>query len=73
MPQPAVARVEAGRVSPTAATIDRLLRPCGMRLSVEERPGRGIDRSVIRRLLALSPAERLQVAVAEARNLAALR
>lgn len=36
----------------------------------EPRPN-GIDRTVIRRLLALTPAERFRLAVEEARNLAA--
>lgn len=37
----------------------------------ETKPGTGIDRTLIRRLLALTPGERIELLVAEARNLAA--
>jgi hypothetical protein len=36
----------------------------------EEKPGYGVDRAQIRALLALTPAERLRVAVAASQNLA---
>jgi hypothetical protein len=36
----------------------------------EAKPGVGVDRSQIRRLLALTPQERLEVFVASARNVA---
>ena len=39
---------------------------------VEQKPGTGIDRTTIRNLLALTPAERARIAVESARNLAAL-
>lgn len=67
--QPAVARIEAGRVVPGVDTLERLLRACGHTLEVKRRAGAGIDRSVIRELLKLTPRERLDLAVAEARNL----
>ena len=38
----------------------------------EEKPGYGVDRSQIRRLLELTPEERLEVFVASARNVAEL-
>jgi hypothetical protein len=39
---------------------------------VEQRPGTGIDRTTIRRMLKLTPAERIKLAVIEAHNLARL-
>lgn len=69
MPQPAVVRIEKGRVTPRVDTLIRLLGACGLELSTGPRPGAGIDRTVIRELLKLSPRERLKLAVTEARNL----
>lgn len=40
--------------------------------TIEEKPGTGVDRTLIHRLLLLTPAERVQMMVREARNLAAL-
>ncbi len=71
--QPALARIEARRVIPRIDTIERLLRACGMSLEPLPRAGTGVDRSTIRRMLALTPRQRLQVATKEARNLAALK
>lgn len=70
--QPALARIEAGRITPRIDTMQRLLVHCGMSLEAVPRAGTGIDRSTIRRMLALTPAERLKLATKEARNLAAL-
>ena len=36
----------------------------------EEKPGTGIDRTVIRELLALTPADRVKLMIESARNLA---
>jgi hypothetical protein len=36
----------------------------------EQKPGTGIDRTLIRRLLAISPSERVKLLVDEANNLA---
>lgn len=71
--QPALARVESGRVIPRLDTIQRLLGACGMSLEPLPRAGAGIDRTTIRRMLALTPRQRLKVATKEARNLAALK
>jgi len=73
MSQPALARIEAGGVVPRVDTLDRLLHACGMSLEPLPRAGVGIDRSTIRRMLALTPSQRLRLATKEARNLAALR
>jgi predicted transcriptional regulator len=67
--QPAVARIEAGGVIPRVDTLERLLRACGHTLEVARRAGAGIDRSVIRELLRLTPRQRLDLAVTEAHNL----
>src|SRR2546423_9333123 len=71
--QAALARIESGRVSPRLETAARILRECGMRLEAVPRAGRGIDRTTIRRLLALTPRQRLAVAAKEARNVALLQ
>ena len=71
--QPALARIEAGRVRPRIDTIERLLDACGMSLEAVPRAGDGIDRTTIRRMLRLTPQQRLQTATREARNLAALK
>jgi hypothetical protein len=39
---------------------------------IEQKPGTGVDRTLIRNMLALTPAERVKVLVASARNLAEL-
>jgi predicted transcriptional regulator len=70
VPQPAIARVESGVVVPRVDTFDRLLTGCGKTLKAEDRRGRGVDRSVIRELLKLSPRERLELAAEEARRMA---
>lgn len=67
--QPAIARIEAGRVSPRIDTLDRLLRECGYTVGSEPVLGAGVDRSQIVELLRLSPRERLDRAVADAEGL----
>jgi predicted transcriptional regulator len=67
--QPAIARIESGRVQPRVDTLDRLLEACGWDLEVAPRLGIGVDRTVMRRLLRLTPMERLELAVADARGL----
>ena len=72
MAQPAVARIEQARVTPRVDTLDRLLAACDHTLEIRSRRGAGVDRTVIRQLLKLTPRERLDLAVAEAINLARL-
>jgi transcriptional regulator with XRE-family HTH domain len=67
--QPTVARIESGVVVPRVDTLDNLLGVCGWSLTSEQSPGRGVDRSSIRALLELAPADRLRLAAREARNL----
>jgi len=71
--QPALARIESGRVVPRFDTAQRILRACGMSLEAVPRAGQGIDRTTIRRMLKLSPRQRLALAAKEARNLQRLR
>lgn len=73
MSQPALARIESGRISPRIETIETLLRECGMSLQAVPRAGTGVDRSTIRRMLSLKPRERLRLAAREAKNLEAIK
>lgn len=69
VPQPTIARIEAGRVSPRFATLSTLLASCGLRLDLTRRGGQGVDRTAIRELLRRTPEERLRLAAIEARNI----
>ena len=62
MPQPAIARIERGAVTPGLDTLERLLAGVGMTIEVVPRPGIGVDRSLIRAALALMPEERILAA-----------
>jgi transcriptional regulator with XRE-family HTH domain len=73
VPQPTVARIERDTVSPLVATLQRLLRETGQELSLQPRLGDGVDRSLIRDRLKLTPRERIGLAVAEARGMPAIR
>lgn len=66
-----VARIESSAVDPTVSSLSRLLRACETTLEAMPGSGAGVDRTVMRRLLRLTPAERMATAVAEARALAA--
>lgn len=64
--QPTIARIERGLEMPRVDTLERLLRSCGDTIEVGPRLGEGVDRSGIRALLAMTPAERAATLVAEA-------
>jgi transcriptional regulator with XRE-family HTH domain len=68
VPQAAISRTERGLVSPRTETLDRLLRACGRDLELVERPGTGLDRTLIRERLRLSIAQRARLAVREWEN-----
>jgi transcriptional regulator with XRE-family HTH domain len=68
VPQPTVARIESGVVVPRVDTLDRLLGGCGLALDSVERPGTGVDRSLLRDRLRLSVAQRADLAVREWRG-----
>ncbi|MDQ3986137.1 MAG: helix-turn-helix domain-containing protein [Actinomycetota bacterium] len=70
--QPFIARIESGTVRPRTDTLEKLLRTCGETLEVRPVRGRGIDRSLIREVLALSPGERLRRASEDAIGLSRL-
>ncbi len=63
--QPVVSRIERGHASPRFQTLDRLLRQCGMSLELVERPGLGVDRTLILDRLRLTPGQRARLAVRE--------
>ena len=69
VPQPTVARIESRSVAPRFDTLDKLLQVCGRMLVIARRPGAGVDRSPIRAMLAMTPAERMRIAALEGRNL----
>ena len=73
MPQATVGRIEAGSVSPRADTLIRLLGAAGHELSVERRIGDGIDRTLIRDRLRMTPEERIRLAAEEARAMPEIR
>ncbi|MEX1073336.1 MAG: helix-turn-helix transcriptional regulator [Chloroflexota bacterium] len=72
VPQATVGRIEAGLITPRVDTLEHLLRATGQELSAGQRPGAGIDRSQIRRLLRLSPGQRLELAVRDAAGIGLL-
>lgn len=73
VPQATVGRIEAGMVSPRTDTLARLLRATGHELAFEPRLGVGVDRSLIRDRLRMTPAQRLRLAVEEARAMPQIR
>lgn len=70
--QPTVARIERGQDDPRVSTLERLLRACHESLEALPESGAGIDRTEIRRLLRLSPAERAATLLDDGVALAAL-
>jgi len=65
--QPTIARIERGQDDPRLGTLERLLLACDETIEVLPRAGSGVDRTEIRVLLALTPAERVASLVDEAR------
>ncbi len=68
VPQSTVARIETGYLQPRWETMGRLLAATEHSLEVI-RSGEGIDRSQIRTLLSMTPAERLESATRDAKGL----
>jgi transcriptional regulator with XRE-family HTH domain len=59
--QAAVARLESPRANPTVDTLDAALWATGHRLTLDATPRRpGVDESLIRRQLELTPVERIR-------------
>jgi transcriptional regulator with XRE-family HTH domain len=73
--QPVIARLEASGSNPTWNTFARALRATGYTVSLERQPTSAapLDLSQLRRRLALSPADRLQLFQASHRELTRLR
>lgn len=71
--QSALARLESGRITPRMDTVASLLRECHMSLALFPLSGTGVDRTTIRKMLALTPRQRLTLATKEAANLERLR
>ncbi|MEA2026103.1 MAG: helix-turn-helix transcriptional regulator [Chloroflexota bacterium] len=61
IPQASVSRIERDLISPRASTIERWLAACGMTLEIRAAPGTGIDLTVIRERLVMTPLERGQI------------
>lgn len=70
--QSTVGRIEIGAVDPRCETMSRLLRACGFDLEVEPALGDGVDRSLIREFLSLTPTDRIARLATEARFVHAL-
>lgn len=64
IPQSTVARIEAGTIDPRTQTLQRVLAAMNHDLGLEERRGVGVDRTLIRRLLKLRPADRIRYSAA---------
>jgi len=73
VPQSTVARIESGALDPRFGTLDRLLRVCNAELVVVERPGRGVDRTLIQARLAMTPRERVEYSAAASDAMAPIR
>src|SRR6266849_6523606 len=69
VPQSTIGRIESDAIDPRTKTLNRLLRACGFDLEVEPLLGQGVDRTLIRDRLALSPAERLAHVTEEVEDL----
>jgi transcriptional regulator with XRE-family HTH domain len=73
VPQPSVARIERGVTVPRVDTFQRLLTAADQQLMVEPRLGKGVDRTLIRAMLAMTPEQRARGAAVAGRNLIAFR
>jgi transcriptional regulator with XRE-family HTH domain len=73
VPQPTIARIEAGAQVPRVDTLDRLLRACGWELDMVPQRGEGEDRSLISHWLSLDASERAERGAAYGRIAEELR
>jgi len=67
--QATIARIERREIDPRSETVLKLLRACGFELEAVPLSGVGVDRTAIRELLKLTPAQRVRLATQEGRNL----
>jgi predicted transcriptional regulator len=73
VPQPALARIESGAVSPRVTTLLPLIDATGFALELVPKIGQGVDRSLIRSSLDRAPEDRIRSAAAAAKNLVAFQ
>jgi predicted transcriptional regulator len=73
VPQSTVARIESGTIEPRSSTIDRILSSMGYAVTLEPRVTGDVDRSLIRRFLRLTPAQRIEYSVSGGRLTRQLR
>ncbi len=73
VPQPAIARIEAGAVSPRVDTLSHLIAATGSTLELAPRVGAGVDRTMLAATLAMTPEERIEAAGRAGTSLAAFR
>jgi transcriptional regulator with XRE-family HTH domain len=66
IPQASVSRIERGLISPRASTTERWLAACDMTLEIRPASDTGIDVTMIRARLAMTPIERSRLGVQEA-------
>lgn len=71
VPQPAIARIERGSVTPRLDTMLNLMEAAGFTLEVSPVIGEGVDRSLVRAALQRTPEDRIRAATVSARNLRA--
>ena len=70
--QPAIARIESGHAVPRVDTLEKLLAACGFTVATGRRAGAEVDKSLLRELLKLTPAQRAEHLVAAVNNMAGL-
>ena len=72
--QSAVARIEAGRTSPTIETLERLAGALGLRLVLDgTEADSGVDRTLVAAALRRSPAQRLRRMTQAVRSIERMR
>jgi hypothetical protein len=71
VPRQQIGRWERGRVVPSFETVRKLIRACGLELTfgIANADDGGHDRALIARRLAMTPSERVEASLAEARAL----
>ena len=67
VPQSTIGRIETGRLNPTVDSLRRLLRATDRDIELTPVIGAEEDRSLIRDRLRLTPAQRAELAIREAR------